>query len=254
MAKQTLLEMTQDILSDIDSDEVNDINDTPDSLQVAGIIKSTFFEIIDSRDAWPHLREMFQLDAVDGLSYRTHLKLPVNVKSIQTLRYNKVRAGETKARWHEVTYLTPEQFLDKVNTYNSDADNVVETSTFTGGAPFLIKNDESPTYWTSFDDEYIVFNSYLSGAEAKVQASKTQCIGYRNPTWSMDNSAIPDLPEEAFSYLLSEAKKICFSRVKQVAEGTSNEQSIKQRRAMSRKSWRAAGGLRMTTYARPTKK
>ena len=50
MPKLTLLDMTQDILSDIDSDEVNSISDTPDSLQVAGIIKSSFYDMIDIKE------------------------------------------------------------------------------------------------------------------------------------------------------------------------------------------------------------
>ena len=42
MPKMSLLEMTQDILSDMDSDEVNSINDSVESLQVLGIIKNTY--------------------------------------------------------------------------------------------------------------------------------------------------------------------------------------------------------------------
>jgi hypothetical protein len=39
MAKMTVLDMVQDIMSDMNSDNVNDINDTPESLRVAQIIK-----------------------------------------------------------------------------------------------------------------------------------------------------------------------------------------------------------------------
>lgn len=60
MPKYTLLDMTQDILSDMNSDEVNSIADTIESMQVAQIIKSTYYNIIDGRD-WPHLYQMFQL-------------------------------------------------------------------------------------------------------------------------------------------------------------------------------------------------
>ena len=46
MAKLTLLEMTQDIMSDMDSDEINSINDSVEALQVAQIIKTTYYNII----------------------------------------------------------------------------------------------------------------------------------------------------------------------------------------------------------------
>jgi len=38
MAKKTVLDMVQDILSDMESDEVNSISDTTEALQVAQII------------------------------------------------------------------------------------------------------------------------------------------------------------------------------------------------------------------------
>ena len=60
MAKMTLLEMTQDILSDMDSDEVNSIATTSESLQIAQIIKTAYYNIIDGRD-FPFLYEMFRM-------------------------------------------------------------------------------------------------------------------------------------------------------------------------------------------------
>ena len=43
MARMTVLEMTQDILSDMNSDEVNTINGSLEATQVAQIIKTTYF-------------------------------------------------------------------------------------------------------------------------------------------------------------------------------------------------------------------
>ena len=63
MAKMTLLEMVQDIMSDMDSDEVNSINDSQEATQVAQIIKSTYYNIIDGRDM-PFLYELFQLQPI----------------------------------------------------------------------------------------------------------------------------------------------------------------------------------------------
>ena len=50
MAKMNLLAMTQDILSDMDSDDVNSINDSVEALQVAQIIKTTYYNIIDGKN------------------------------------------------------------------------------------------------------------------------------------------------------------------------------------------------------------
>lgn len=42
MAKRTLLDIVQEILNDMDSDEVTSINDTIESLQVANIVRSCY--------------------------------------------------------------------------------------------------------------------------------------------------------------------------------------------------------------------
>ena len=52
--KYTLLEMTQDILSNMSSDEVNSISDTPESLQVATIIKQKYYDIVSRGDLPEH--------------------------------------------------------------------------------------------------------------------------------------------------------------------------------------------------------
>ena len=83
----TLLEMTQDILSDMDSDEVNSINDSVESLQVAQIIKTTYYNIIDGRD-YDFLYELFQLDASGTSSRPTHMKLPENIIDLKYIKYN----------------------------------------------------------------------------------------------------------------------------------------------------------------------
>lgn len=248
MPKLTLLDMTQDILSDMDSDEVNSINDTPDSLQVVGIIKSSFYDMIDSKDSWPHLRGLMALDSATSAK-PTHMKLPVNVKALEGLKYNKIKSGDTKAKIHDVDYKYPDEFLEIVNNYNTAADNVQTVADYSG-VTIAIKNDAAPSYWTSFDDEYIVFNSYDSVIETNLQKSKSQCVATRNPAWTVSDSFIPDLPEEAFSRLLAEAKAACFGRLKQLTDNKSEQQAQRQRHAMSRKSWRAHGGIRMPNYGR----
>lgn len=249
MPKMTLLEMTQDIMSDMDSDEINDINDTPDSLQVVQIIRSSFYDMIDSKDSWPHLRTLMSLDSSGDTAKPTHMKLPENVKSLQVLKYNKVKTGETRTKFQDVQYKYPDEFLHIVNGYNID-DAAVQAVTDYSGVTIAVKNDQAPTYWTSFDDEWVVFNSFDNTVDSALQSSKSQCVAYRSPSWTLSNDFIPDLPDEAFSRLLAEAKAASFSRLKQLTDNKAEQQAIRQRNAMSRKSWRAAGGIRMPDYSR----
>jgi hypothetical protein len=48
--KYTLLELTQRILESMDSDEVDSIEDSPESLAVANIIKECYFDILGKLD------------------------------------------------------------------------------------------------------------------------------------------------------------------------------------------------------------
>ena len=51
--KYTLLAIVQEILSDMDSDEVNSIDDTVESQQVASIVRSAYMAIMSNRN-WAH--------------------------------------------------------------------------------------------------------------------------------------------------------------------------------------------------------
>ena len=57
--RMTLLEMVTDILSDMESDPVTSYLDTPESQQVAQMLQTTYYNIIDGRD-WPHLYNLLQ--------------------------------------------------------------------------------------------------------------------------------------------------------------------------------------------------
>lgn len=248
MAKATLLEMVQDILSDMDSDEVNSINDTIESLQVAQIIKTTYFNIIDGKD-WPFLYQFFQLEASGTTSKPTHMKLPENVIDVSILKYNKRKLTDTFDRVEDIKYKTPEDFLDLVNGRHSDASNIIVVSE-ASGIKLNILSDTPPTYFTSFDDEYLVFDSYDIDVDSTLQTSKTQCQGKVRTSFSLVDTFIPDLPVQMFSYLLNESKSTCFLVLKQSANQKAEQHSISQRRRMSQEAWRVKKGITYPNYGR----
>lgn len=251
MAKLSILDMVQDIANDLDTEEISSINDTVESVQIAQILKTTYFELIANRN-WPHLKRTLQFDSVSDTDRPTHLKLPDLVKEVITFSYNK-RTEENPAKdlWKEVKYLEPENFLYKMNNRNLDNATVDSIVDF-GGVAILIMNDRHPEYYTSFDDEYIVCDSYHSDLENTLQASKTQVLGYVEPTWTHDDDFVPDLPSEAFPLLLSEAKSTAFVVLKQTANEKAEQKAIRQNRWLSRKSWRVSGGVRYPNYGRQT--
>lgn len=86
MAEQTLLEMTQNILSALDSDEVNSIGDTTESLQVAKIIQNKYYDIIN-RGELPGQRMLLQLDPSNDASKPTLMYIPEGVSKLDWVKY-----------------------------------------------------------------------------------------------------------------------------------------------------------------------
>ena len=166
MAKMTLLEMVQDILSDMDSDEVNSINDSTEALQVAQIIKSTYYNIVDGKD-FPWLKEMFQLDATGGVSRPTYMTLPSTIIDLDWVKYNTKKVTDTKDKYTKVEYKLPEDFLDITDKRDSSADNI-QVITDPSGIKVNVYTDRGPMYFTSFDDETLVFDSFDSGIDSSI--------------------------------------------------------------------------------------
>ena len=48
--KKTLLQIVQNILSDLDSEDVNSISDTVEAMQIARVVENTFYNIVATRD------------------------------------------------------------------------------------------------------------------------------------------------------------------------------------------------------------
>jgi hypothetical protein len=248
MAKMTLLEMVQDIMSDMDSDEINSINDTVEALQVAQIIKSTYYNIIDGRD-FPFLYETFQLESSGTNTRPTHMGLPETIIDLKTINYNCRKLTDTKDKYKEILYKTPEDFLYILNQRNS-SESKVTTVTDTTGISLLIYNDRSPQYFTSFDDDNLVFDSYDSAVNTTLVAAKTQCHGKRSVAFTLLDTFTPDLPVQMFTYLLAEAKSTAFLTLKQMANQKAEQVSISQKRRMSQDAWRLKNGITYPNYGR----
>lgn len=252
MAKKTLLTMVQDILTEMDSDEVSSIDDTIEAQQVATIIKNCYFEMISNRN-WPHLKKLIQLDALNDLTKPNYLKLPLETKELLTVSYDAAKDNDTNLRYTHVKFLYPDEFLKYTRTRNSTADNVTVVEDFSGTS-LLIINDKAPQFWTSFDDFHIVFDSWDKERDDTLKQVKNQCVAYMEPSWSQTNDAIPDLPSEAFSALEEEAKSVCFLTLKQMVNSKAEQKASRQQRWLSRKAWRAQGGVRYDNYGRTSRK
>ena len=203
--KTTLLQIVQSILSDMDSEDVNSISDTVEAQQIASVVEDTYFNIIAAREIPEHSR-LLSLVALGDTNKPTHFKYPTDTKKITRLEYNVGTVSDKQFR--ELKFVDPLVFLDRM----SEEDTLVET--FEGSVDIYVANDRDPSYYTSFDDEYVIVDAYDAAEETSLQASKTRAWGSVYPSFSQTDSFEPDLDNTLMPLLLAEAKSTCFSLFK----------------------------------------
>lgn len=245
---RTVLDIVQDILSEMSSDEVNSINDTIESMQVAQIVKSTYLAMMSNRN-WPHQKKLLQIDPSGDDAYPTHMKLQTPIKEMCFINYDCVREGETRKRYKAMKWAEPDDFLRMLNRRNNEEDNI-DTIIDPSGVELFIRNDLPPTYYTTFDDSTLIFDSYDKSVDDTLQKVKVQAVAYVMPTFLLDDNYVPEMPEEARIALLEEAKSRAFLALKQMANQKAETESRRQQAWLSRNAWRVNGGIKYPNYGR----
>ena len=248
MSKMTVLEMTQDILSDMNSDEVNSISATLEATQVAQIIKSTYFNIVEGKDL-AHLKELFRLDS--GTSTRpTHMAIPETIIDVEWVKYNTKKTSSAKDLFTKIIYKTPDEFLYILEQRDSTDTTNIKVVTDPSNITLNINKTKVPLYYTSFDDENIVMDGYIATLETNLQQSKTNCFGKKAPTFTLSNTFTPDLPVQMFTSLLAEAKSNCFLTLKQMPNQKAEQTSISQKRKMAQEAFKLKNGITYPNFGR----
>lgn len=214
----------------MESDEVNSIGDTVEAEQVVDIIEDVYYNLIEN-SIIPEHKELFTLTALGDTDHPNYFKIPTNVLEFDWIKYDVRDSGVTQKEFKTIKYMSPEEFVNRSLSLNSDNSDI-DTVTDFGGVPLLIENDKDPSYYTSFDDEYIVFNSYNSAVDSTVQASKSMAYGTILPTFTRTDSFTPDLDANLFPLFISEAKSMCFTLLKQAAAPKVEQQARRQRTAL----------------------
>lgn len=206
------------ILSSLDGDEVNSISDTVESSQIATILKNSYYDIISSLDL-PEHKTLFELTAT-GISTPVVMTKPTDITDIEWLKYDYYTANDPQHQFLPVSFVDLKTFLEMSYALNpSDSD--VETcnvSTFNSDSLVLnYYNDRHPKYFTSYDDNTILFDAYDASEDAFLQKTKTQGFGLSIPTWTASDGFTPDLDARQFTLLLNEAKAQASIELKQAS-------------------------------------
>lgn len=131
--KYSLLQMTQDILSNMSSDEVNSISDTSESLQVATIIKQKYYDIV-SRGDLPNHNQLFQLNGSLDQTKPTLMTVPDGIGRIEYIKYydtNPLGSSSTSIDTHGLNL----DIQPSITTFTSTTTNTIGTGSQTWTVP-----------------------------------------------------------------------------------------------------------------------
>lgn len=202
----TLLDLVQNIMSSLSLEEVNSIEDTPESVQIATTAQETFYAILADRE-WEFLNKTFSLDASGDNLKPILMTLPSNITDLRALQY----LDEDDGKYTDIAYLAPEIFLEKLNQRELGG-TITEFSNILNQANVSLKvfNERQPKYFTSFDENVLVFDAYNTTYDVTLQSSKTLCYGTELPTFEITDEYVIPIPDEMiWSYFLPETKSTC---------------------------------------------
>lgn len=247
-----MLDMVRSILSSMNSNDVDRYDLTTESLRVAEILRDTYYELISARD-WKHLRGIVPLLHSGSPNKPNYLKVPPNVTELLSVEYAEKPLEKGVISYKEVKFVPIDQFL-RLTSYKNELSANLEDVEDYSGVRFAIVNNKSPDYWTTFDDQYLVFDSYNKDQDDALQPHKVRATGYSYPVWEMRDDFVPDLPTEAFPALLEEARSTAFFNIKQMVNEKAEQKAIRHRRRMSQKGWVLDGYVKTPNYGRRSAK
>lgn len=236
MPLMTLLEMTQNILNSIEGDEINSITDTVESEMVAEVIRETYYDLLSS-DVIPDHKELIQLEGLSDTTFPNYLKIPDNVVDVIWWKYDVVGSTETAPNYENVTFCEPEAFIARLNMRNPSG-TTIQSVADSSGITLLIDNTTRPMYWTSFDNQHIITDSFDNTVDSTLQQSKTQAYCEVEPTWTVSDTFVPDLSTHMFPMLLAEAKSVSFINFKQQASPKEEKRARKHKQRSNRSKYR----------------
>lgn len=222
----TLLKMVQLILSAADSDEVNSISDTTESMQAVDTIESVYYDIIATADMPDHW-DLFELQPSGDPSKPTLMVSPENVGKIEWIQYDISESGATTANFRPIRPLSRGEFFLRMNgldTNNADVyqyDYIVDTGTFNVRG----KNNDFPNFYTTTDDNRIIFDNYRADIDTTLVGNKTKAYGMLIPEFLREDDFVPDLAPRQFTLLFNEAKSQFFIDIKQMENGKAEQKA-----------------------------
>lgn len=216
MPQYTLLDLTQKILSSMDSDEINSISDTTEAQQVVDIIETVYFDIAALGEL-PRDDDFFSLQSSGNGALPVTMYIPSNVEEIYWLKYNYASADQPQAIYQSLKPLPLWDFVNMVTGLDPTESDVTTYTHIVGTDTFTLycRNNIPPVYYTTADDRTLLFDGYDSTVDSTLQSSKSMAFGRKGFAWTAIDTFVLPLDDLQLQRLLHEAKSLAFAELKQ---------------------------------------
>lgn len=221
---KSVLQYTQACLSAMNSDLVDAIADTSESMQVASLLEEVYAELMNRED-WAFLFSPIALTGAGDSNFPTKFTIPENVRFIETVRYDIAGlTGEYKPR--EMLYLHPEEFVQRYgNLPDRSETNLV---TLGNQIKFYVYNNRQPSVWTSFDDLTIYMDGVNTSITSTLTSGRVSAWGVINPSFSVTDGFVPLIPTQMEPLLQAELNRQAFEYFKQTNSKTDEAKAQRQ--------------------------
>jgi len=264
MANKTILQHVNSILSEMDSRQVVSIGDTDESSEVRDILESVFYEMQAVRP-YRKARRYLGLNTYGG-SQEIGSKIIYDLNKaagtyngqiveldVVTVPVYKQELPLTEVSRKDLRYMFPEDFIAHTNQRNPTSSTTeIITPDVDIVTSLLIYNNKQPEYYTSFDDRYIVFDSYDADIlpdginQDSVQLRAEVEIDF--PTDETDE--LTQLPRDVIQLLVLKAKQRSFIAMKNMDNSAIAREIRRLERHQSRSQKVIGDEFPMANYGR----
>ncbi len=196
-----LLTIVQRVLSAMNDMNVASIGDTKEAGQVANLVRRAYEEIImnppDGEYSWWWLRTSGPLEPHSDAN---KLEFPTNFDHLISLKV--ANNSSPYNDFKRVIYLEPAAFNELMIRRASSSD-VVDANG--------IVNNKRPTYWTTFDQKVLEFDSYENSS---ITPALSNSVYWYTPETPQDDEDIPDMPERFHNILVDMAIVLALEEIK----------------------------------------
>jgi hypothetical protein len=239
--QKTLLNIVQDILSSLDSDEVNSISDTVESMQIARLAEQLFYDIAVDVDLHEH-EGFIELLSSGDLTKPCVMTLPTEVSDIEWINYDNKLDGDTVPDYKPVQFMEFQEFLRMTQSLRLQPNTGVavviqDTEKF----DIIYRKDKQPQFYTTLDGTTLIFDSFDNTVDSTLQKSKIMAFGNRYPIFLIQDNYTPDLDPAQFPYYINRLKVRAFAELKQTQNAEAAGEARRQKVVSQVRKQRTSG-------------